>query len=154
MKKIFTLAGILFLFAACNKEKVYKQELSGSWQVYKYLLRNVDQTQQFQNEHNNYLLSFTEGGTFSESYTATQDSLIGGSVVADTVNTNYSGTYSFAQNDQMLVLTNTVTAYKLQDTVYVPYTYTLTRKYTIFNLTSNHVQLRNDTSQLYLVKQQ
>jgi hypothetical protein len=154
MKKLLLLASILVVFAGCNKEKQYKQDLAGTWLCYKYLLNNIDQTIQFQNGHPGYYISFTSSGTFQEYYTTTSDTLINGVLVADTVNYPLPGTYSFANNDQVLVLDQMVPAYKYVDTAYVYAPYNLERRYTIFNLTSNHVQLRNDTSQLYLAKKQ
>ena len=152
MKKIISLLLIVLVAAGCNKEKIYKADLAGNWTVYKYLLYNVDQTQQFQNQHPGFNITFTSGGQFTEYYTTTVDTIINGNLVADTVNASVPGTYSFANNDEMLVLTNTYTAYRLVDTTYVPYTATNVQQYTIFNLTANHVQLRTDTSQLYMTK--
>ncbi|MDB5281582.1 MAG: hypothetical protein JWO06_657 [Bacteroidota bacterium] len=152
MKKILSLLMIVVLVAGCNKEKTYKADLAGTWNVYKYLLYNVDQTQQFQNQHAGYYITFTADNKFTEYYTTTFDTVINGNLTADTVTTPIAGTYTFTNNDEMIVLDNTVTAYNLVDTVYVPYTYTNERKYTIFNLTADHVQLRNDSSQLYMSK--
>ncbi|MCW5907987.1 MAG: hypothetical protein KIS94_09025 [Chitinophagales bacterium] len=135
MKRLFPVMLLLLIAAGCGKEKIYKENLNGEWNVYKYLLHNVDRTVLFQGLYPNYKLTFTESGTFSEFYTN-----------PDTVVNN--GTYSFTDNDEKILLVHT--AYNLVDTLLVPYE--VKRKYTIFNLTRDHVQLRNDSSQLYLEK--
>ena len=140
MKKVFVAFMVVLIVAGCNKEKIYKENLNGVWGVYKYLLHNVDKSQQFQNEHPNYTITFTEDGKFTE-FETNPDS------------TYVNGTYSFADNDEKIVLQhvyNTFTIDTAGDTTFVPHT--LTREYTIFNLTKDHVQLRNDTSQLYMNK--
>ena len=149
MKKIVTLLLLTAIFAGCNKEKIYKENLNGVWQVYKYLLYNVDKTQQFQNQHPNYTISFTEAGAFTEFLTNPDSTYI-------------NGTYSFTDNDEKIVLTHIdytfttdtswidTVSYNI-DTTFIPHT--VVRPYTIFNLTKDHVQLRNDTSQLYLNKE-
>ena len=142
MKKIISLVVIAVLAVGCNKEKIYKENLNGVWHVYKYLLRNVDKTQQFQNLHPNYSITFTESGSFTE-FDVNPDTTI------------VMGTYSFADNDQKLVLENNYYTYvtdSVGDTVST-ITHTVVRPYTIFNLTKDHVQLRNDTSQLYMNKE-
>ena len=142
MKKIISLILVLVLVAGCNKEKIYKENLNGVWQVYKYLLRNVDKTLQFQNQHPNYTITFTESGEFTEFMTQNPDTLI------------VTGTYSFADNDEKIVLHHTYFSYVIDsvgDTV-SQISHIVERPYTIFNLTKDHVQLRNDTSQLYLNK--
>jgi hypothetical protein len=148
MKKIATLLVFLAVVAGCNKEKIYKQNLDGVWKVYKYLLNNTDRTQQFQNQHPNYTITFTEGGAFTEFMTNPDSTYV-------------TGTYSFADNDEKIVLTNPYYTYAT-DTMWMDsvnymidtttFTHSFTREYTIFNLTKDHVQLRNDTSQLYLNK--
>lgn len=141
MKKVIILFAIVVFIAGCNKEKIYKDDLQGVWTVYKYLLYNVDQTATFKTQHPNYSITFTNDGKFTE-FVTTPDS------------TYINGTYSFANNDEMIVLDNTYYTFTIDtagDTTKIPHT--LERKYTIFNLTKNHVQLRNDTSQLYMSKQ-
>jgi hypothetical protein len=141
MKKILTLVLLAAVFTGCNKEKIYKENLNGVWQVYKYLLYNVDKTQHFQNQHPNYTLTFTEAGAFTE-FLTTPDS------------TFVTGTYFFTDNDEKIVLQHTYYSYvtdSIGDTIStVPHI--VERPYTMFNLTKDHVQLRNDTSQLYLNK--
>ena len=144
MKKLFSLVLIILVVAGCNKEKIYKENLEGVWQVYKYLLNNTDKTVQFQNENPNYTITFTQDGKFSELR-----------VNPDSVYVN--GSYSFADNDEKIVLDHTYFTYTITvDTNGLPDTLTVShpveRKYTIFNLTRDHVQLRNDTSQLYMNK--
>ena len=139
-KIILSLLVIIVVIAGCNKEKIYKDNLNGVWQVYKYLLYNVDKTQTFQNQHPNYTISFTSDGKFTE-FLTNPDSMY------------VSGTYSFTDNDEKIVLTNTYNTFTFDsvgDTIY--HAHDLTRAYTIFNLTKDHVQLRNDTSQLYMNK--
>jgi len=139
-KKIFSLLVVILVIAGCNKEKIYKENLAGVWGVYKYLLNNTDKTTQFKAEHPNYSITFTNDGQFTE-FLTNPDS------------TYTSGTYSFTDNDEKILLENTYNTFVLDsigDTIYTPRN--LKREYTIFNLTKDHVQLRNDTSQLYLDK--
>lgn len=153
MKKSLLILLIIMVVAGCNKEKIYKENLNGVWQVYKYLLYNVDKTQQFQNQHPNYTITFTSDGKFTEFLTNPDTNIV-------------NGTYSFADNDEKIVLTNPYFTFRTDtfmhiDTVLVDTTFvidtirishTSVRSYTIFNLTKDHVQLRNDTSQLYMNK--
>ena len=139
-KKLFALLLVLVVIAGCNKEKIYKDNLKGVWEVYKYLLNNTDKTLQFQNQHPNYTITFTDDGKFTE-FLTNPDSVF------------VNGTYSFADNDEKIVLENIYNTFTLDtagDTIFVPHT--ITRDYTIFNLTKDHVQLRNDTSQRYMSK--
>lgn len=150
MKKIYALLLILLVAAGCNKEKIYKDNLNGLWEVYKYILNNTDKTTQFKAEHPNYTIAFTSDGQFTETQSSVDTTIV-------------SGTYAFEDNDEKIVLTNPYYTYSVNtwvdtafvthyDTITIPHT--LTRKYTIFNLTKDHVQLRNDTSQLYMDKPQ
>ncbi len=124
---------VLAVAAGCNKEKIYKQNLEGEWNVYKYLFYNTDKTAAFQAQFPNYAITFTDAGTFSEFYT-NPDSV------------NITGTYAFEDNLEKIVLENQYL--DLSDST----TKTRKREFTIFNLTKTHVQLRNDSSQLYLSK--
>jgi len=141
MKKIISLLLIIIVVAGCNKEKVYKENLNGVWQVYKYLLNNTDKTQQFQNQHPNYTITFTDAGAYTEFLTNPDSTYV-------------TGTYAFTDNDEKIVLQSTYYTYvtdSIGDTIStVPHI--VERPYTIFNLTKDHVQLRNDTSQLYMNK--
>lgn len=132
MKKLFAALMLLVFIAGCSKEKIYKENLNGEWSVYKYLLYNVDRTTLFNTNNPDYKITFTDAGAFTESTTA------------DTV----TGTYSFIDNDEKILLTHTTFVWV--DTVEVPKE--VKREYTIFNLTKDHVQLRNDSSQLYMEK--
>lgn len=136
MKKLLPLLVIALALVACNKEATYKKALDGTWEAYKYVFRNADRTTQFKSDYPGYSITFTEAGTFSESYVSGPDS-----VRAD-------GTYAFSGNTTKITLTST--GYKLVDTTLVPYD--VKRVYSIFNLTASHVQLRNDSSELYLRK--
>ncbi len=150
MKKIYALLLIVLAVASCNKEKVYKENLNGVWVVYKYMFDNTDKTTTFQAQHPNYTITFTSDGKFTEFLTNPDTTIV-------------AGTYSFADNDEKIVLTNTyntISVYTYTDTLSVVHNdttllpHTLNRKYTIFNLTKDHVQLRNDTSQLFMNKPQ
>lgn len=143
MKKIVLLLAVLVVIAGCNKEKVYKENLNGVWEVYKYLLYNVDKTASFQNQNPNYTITFTEDGKFTEFLTD-----------PDSVYVN--GTYGFADNDEKIVLTHTdysnFSIDTLGDTTFVPEV--IEREFTIFNLTRTHVQLLTDSSQRYMNKKE
>jgi hypothetical protein len=149
MKKIVSILLIIVMIAGCSKEKIYKENLAGVWNVYKYLLNNTDKTAQFQNQHGkDYSIAFTNGGAFTE-FTSTPDTTI------------ITGTYSFEDNDEKLVLNHFHYTYTT-DSIWtdsvtfhidsIAFPHPVIRKYTIFNLTKDHVQLRNDTSQLYMNK--
>ena len=141
MKKWLALLLIAGTIAGCNKEKIYKADLTGEWTVYKYLLNNTDKTPQFQNQHPNYTITFTDGGQFTE-FMTNPDS------------TYTYCNYSFTNNDEKIVLENIYYTYltdSIGDTIST-FPHPVDRPYTIFNLTSDHVQLRNDTSQLYMNK--
>jgi hypothetical protein len=141
MKKLAALLLIIVVIAGCNKEKIYKENLEGIWRVYKYLYRNTDKTQQFQNQYPNYTITFTSGGAYTEFFTNPDSTYI-------------MGTYSFADNEEKLVLTNTFYTYvtdSIGDTIAtVPHE--INREYTIRNLMRDHVELLTDTSHLYLRK--
>ncbi len=148
MKKIYALLVIVLAVASCNKETIYKENLNGIWEVYKYILNNTDKTTQFKATHPNYTITFTSDGKFTEFLTYPDSTYV-------------NGTYSFSDNDERIVLTNnynTMSVNTYTDTLMVVHndtiltSHTLIRKYTIFNLTKDHVQLRNDTSQLYMDK--
>lgn len=153
MKKMISLLLIIIVVAGCNKEKIYKENLEGTWQVYKYLLYNVDKTQYFHTQRPNYSISFTSSGAFTETVINN---------VPDT--TAVTGTYSFEDNDEKIVLSHFNLTYRADSigldtmgyTIYdtVEIRTEVLRKYTIFNLTRDHVQLRNDTSQLYMNKKE
>lgn len=136
MKKLFPLFVLLAVIAGCSKEKIYKENLNGEWSVYKYLLHNVDRTILFNTNYPGYKITFTDAGQFTETYVGSPDTV-----------TN-AGTYTFTDNDEKILLTHT--AYTMVDTVLVPSI--VEREYTIFNLTKDHVQLRSDSSQLYMEK--
>lgn len=136
MNKLFPLLMLLVVIAGCSKEKIYKENLNGEWSVYKYLLHNVDRTTLFKATYPDYKLVCTDGGQFTETYQGSPDSV-----------TN-TGTYAFIDNDEKIVLTHTT--YVMVDTVLVPKV--VEREFTIFNLTKDHVQLRDDSSQLYMEK--
>jgi hypothetical protein len=79
----------------------------------------------------NYYITFTDAGQYTEFYINPDSTFV-------------TGTYSFDDNDEKIILENTYL--DPIDSV----NKTIKRKYTIFNLTRDHVQLRNDTSQLYM----
>lgn len=139
-KKVIMWLIVLVAAAGCNKEKIYKENLEGIWNVYKYLLNNNDKTTTFNSQYPGYTITFTKDGNFTEFYVNPDSTYI-------------NGTYAFADNDEKIVLTssyNTFTLDSLGDTTYTAHN--VDRSYTIFNLTRDHVQLRNDSSQLYMEK--
>ncbi|MBP6731282.1 MAG: lipocalin-like domain-containing protein [Chitinophagales bacterium] len=142
-KKLLSLLVVLVVIAGCNKEKTYKDNLNGTWEVYKYLLNNADKTSTFKAQHPGYKISFTNDGKFTELVTNPDSMFV-------------YGTYSFTENDEKIRLENVYNTYRVDttnganDTIVIPNT--VKRDYTIFNLTKDHVQLRNDTSQLYMNK--
>ncbi|MFN8297617.1 MAG: DUF5004 domain-containing protein [Chitinophagales bacterium] len=135
MKKLLAAMLIVVLATGCNKEKVYKENLEGEWNVYKYLLGPADKTSLFNSKYPGYIITFTADGSFTENYNN-----------PDTVKVN--GTYSFAENDEKLVLVN-----DYLDPVDST-TKTYRREFTIFNLTRDHVQLRTDSSEMFMRKKE
>lgn len=136
MKKTLLAALALITLAACNKDKIKKEDLVGIWDCYKYLLHNIDRTDVFLAQHPGYYIQFGEDGKFVESSVAaiTVDSLGN----PDTTFTMVTGDWSFADNEKLI----------LTDTIFDE------RELTIFNLQTDHVQLRSDSSQYYLVKRE
>ena len=150
MKKLLPVLLLLIVAAiGCNKEKVYTDNLQGEWNVYKYLLYNVDRSSLFANANPGYSITF-DGSNFIESTVL--------ATAPDTIRNSVNGTFTFDDNDEKLVLNYVGTRYtpvtdtsgNVVDSIAVPYAYK--REYTIFNLTKDHVQLRNDSSQLYMRK--
>lgn len=149
MKKLLPVLLLLVIAAGCNKEKIITDNLNGEWEVYKYLLYNVDRTNLYNTQYPGYRITFS-GTSFTETY---------GSV--DTTSndtTTITGTYAFADNDEKLVFTHINYSYtpildtagNVIDSTEIPTT--VEREYTIFNSTKDHIQLRNDSSQLYMRK--
>lgn len=137
MKKFVSLALLLVVFAGCNKEKRYENDLNGTWTIYKYLLNNIDQTNQYLAQHQNYTITFTNSGQFTESYSF------------DSVPTVKHGTYHFINYYQGIALV---------DTLYIPIDSTVydslyERDYTLFDLTKASVQLRDSADDFYLQKE-
>lgn len=151
MKKIsgVVLIAVLILVAGCNKDKMYTTDLTGTWHVYKYLYRNVDETAQYLAANQGYSITFSSNGQFTEEDSVIHDTTIGGVVYpVVTYNNVNKGTWAFANKYVNLLLTDTT--YVLHDTVLVP---SLTvRTYTIFDLTGASVQLNTDTTQVYYAK--
>jgi hypothetical protein len=127
MKKVLTILFVVFFAASCNKEKTMKASLEGQWNVYKYLQYNIDRTTDFLARHPQFYITFSGDGKFVESFLPT----------GDTIPTIAAGTWAFTENLDKIELVDTING---------------NRFYTVFNLTDNHVQLRNDTSQLYMRK--
>lgn len=144
MKKLLPVLLLLVMAAGCNKEKIYTDNLQGDWEVYKYLLYNVDRTTLYNTQYPGYKITFS-GSNFTETY-GTPDT------------TTITGSYVFEDNDEKIVLSYitytytpvTDTSGNVVDSIEVPHN--KKREYTIFNLTKDHVQLRNDSSQLYMRK--
>jgi hypothetical protein len=152
MKKIISLVviALVLVIAGCNKDKLYVKDLTGTWHVYKFLFKNVDETAQWLAANPYYTITFTSDGKFVEKNNATvHDTVIGGVTYADTVYASTtSGTYSFSNHYVNLILTDST--YVLMDTVLVPTL--INRTYTIFDLSGSNVQLDTDTTEFYLAK--
>jgi hypothetical protein len=101
----------------------------GKWQVYKYLLNNVDQTARFMQQYTNYNISFTAPGAFSETYLPNGNT-------PEVIN---NGNYHFLNNNTVI---------ELDDSLQVP----TGRQYTMFDLSSTNMQFVNDTSRLFMSK--
>lgn len=136
MKKLFSVLVIILSAAGCHKQQNLQKDLTGTWHVYKYILHNADETQQFQQQYGNYTITFT-GSTFTRTVTS-----------PDTVAIN--GSYQFADNNEQLLLNYTSSA--VIDSVNV--TTTNQEQYTLFDVTSVSMELFTDSSILYLDKNQ
>ena len=155
MKKTIGLAvvALLVVISACNKDKLFTKDLTGTWHIYKYLFRNVDETAQFlsitDTAYYGYTITFTSDGKFTEKHISYITPVtIGGNTYNDTTFYPNSGTWAFDNKDNYLVLTDTRLV--LQDTIVVPVP--RIRTYTIFDLTGSSVQLDTDTTQIYYQK--
>jgi hypothetical protein len=133
MKKVIALLAILIVVAGCNKSKDYEKDIKGTWKVYKYTLHGGDRTSQYKD----YNIFFGDNNSYVNFQVATDTSYaIGG------------GGYHFEDDGNKLILTDTTLMQV--DTVWVPHVTSQT--YSVFNLTSVHVQLRTDSSELYMSK--
>lgn len=151
MKKIlgFVVVALIIVVAGCNKDKLYSKDLTGTWHIYKYLYKNVDETNQYLTANAGYTITFTSDGKFVEKSASVHDTVIGGVIYPDTTYSGVNaGTWAFANKDIELVLTDSTLV--LRDTVLVPTT--RSRTYTIFDLTGSSVQLDTDTTQVYYAK--
>jgi len=151
MKKIlgFVLVALVIVVAGCNKDKLYTKDLTGTWHIYKYLFKNVDETNQYLAANPGYTIAFTSDGKFVEQNTSIHDTVIGGVVYQDTTYSGVNaGTWKFANKDINLLLTDSVSAFVDTAVVRVP----RVRTYTIFDLTGSSVQLDTDTTQVYYAK--
>ena len=151
MKKIsgIVVLAVLLVLAACNKDKLFTKDITGTWHVYKYLYKNVDETAQYLTANAGYQITFTSNGKFLEEYGTLHDTTINGVPYQDTTFSGLdAGTWAFANNYNNLILTDSTLV--LNDTVLVPTT--RVRTYTIFDLTGSSVQLDTDTTQVYFAK--
>lgn len=151
MKKIsgIVVVALLVVLAACNKDKLFTQDLTGTWHIYKFLYKNVDETAQFLAANAGYTITFTSDHKFVEKFASVHDTTINGVVYPDTTYSGLnSGTWAFANKDINLVLTDSTLV--LHDTILVPTV--RIRTYTIFDLTGASVQLDTDTTQAYYQK--
>lgn len=136
MRKTLPALLAVIILAACNKDKIKKEDLVGLWDCYKYLHRNIDRTDDFKAQNPGYYIRFDESGTFEES--AIADITVDPQGNPDTTFAVVTGNWEFADNEKLI----------LTDSVFTK------RTYSIFNLQTDHVQLRSDTAQYYLVKRE
>ncbi|MFN4123052.1 MAG: hypothetical protein ACK4GL_07080 [Flavobacteriales bacterium] len=69
MKKILFLTTItLLLFNACSRENTYKKRISKTWKMEEYRVNGDNKTTDFNTVFQNYSITFTESGTFSENW--------------------------------------------------------------------------------------
>jgi len=134
--RIFFVVILLVVLASCNPRKALQQDLTGSWQVYKYNLHGADATYLFDSLHPGYTITFTNNGQFVETDT---------SGAAVTLN---AGTYTFKNDNQVLALMDSVAV--VIDSVTV--TTIGERDYILFDLNKQTVQLLTDTSDTYMSK--
>jgi hypothetical protein len=134
---------------------MFSKDLTGTWHIYKYLYKNVDETSQFlsitDTSYYGYTITFTSGGQYTEKHISYITPVtINGNTYNDTIFNPHSGTWAFANNYNNLVLSDSVQVLNAVDTtlVYIP----RQRTYTIFDLTGASVQLDTDTTQFYLAK--
>jgi hypothetical protein len=134
MKKVFILLGFITIIAGCTKTSTLDQQaITGNWVLYKYVLRNADQTNMFETMYPGYSITFLASGAF---------------VITDTTGFAKGGTYHFTSNYQKIALDDTMPVFV--DSILVDSI--VEQQYSIFNLSSVSLQLRNDSSELYLEK--
>lgn len=131
---LFFLSAILVLSACKSRDEIKTEDLAGRWEAYRYFAYNTDRTTKFFQDRPGWFIEFNASGSFREAYI---DSLfINGSGQSDTQFATINGNWALADNEKLT----------LTDSVFVK------RTLTIFNLQSDHVQLRSDTNQYYLIK--
>jgi hypothetical protein len=153
MKKIISLVviALVLVIASCNKDKQYTKDITGTWTVYKYLYKNVDETAQWMQANPNWNITFNANGTFvlKDNGTVHQDTVVNGNPLYDTTYaTTTTGTYAFANHYINLVLTDS--SFAVVDSALV--TVLVNQTYTIFDLSGANVELSTDTTQFYMVK--
>ena len=128
------VASVLLLAACQSRDEIKTEDLTGRWEAYRYFAFNTDRTSTFFQNKPGWYIAFDAAGTFREAYI--ESLFINGSGQSDTQFNLISGTWSLAENEK-LILTDSIN---------------IRRTLTIFNLQSDHVQLRSDTNQYYLIK--
>ena len=131
MKRFFAVLVVIVLLAGCSQTVQYTNDLTGKWIIYKLIMNNTDVTSRDQDSIKNYSITFTPDGHYVEQ-NAVPNSM---GVVTDT--TYQIGTWAFQNSLEYLVLTDTAMN---------------VRTYTIFNLQSNHVELKRNGEDRYMRK--
>ena len=68
MKKALVVIICIALLSACSKSTQYTQDLTGTWNIYKLTYNNVQDNQYLHDSLNNYSITFTSGGQYTETY--------------------------------------------------------------------------------------
>jgi hypothetical protein len=127
MKKTILFLAVIFFIGSCSQEKKLKDNLTGTWYIYKLLVNGIEKTNvsPFVDTLRNYTIEFTEGGDFIERNVFPPDSV------------SNAGKWAFEDNNEKLSLTDSANG---------------KRVFTIFNLEGNHVELRASGRNRYLRK--
>ncbi len=117
-----------FIISSCNKIESYPKRIIGGWILNKYVVDSDIQTEVFKSNKKNYVISFFEDKSFTETYVDTNNALIA-----------QMGMYTFNEKSDSLIT----------------YTQTDTIKYGITSINSNALNLKivetvNNTQLTYL----
>ena len=127
MKKLAVIVVALLALASCKDDVKLNDNIQGEWYIYKLIRDNIDKTNLLQDTLKNYRITFS-GNNYTEQ-----------NIFNTTDTARISGIWEFQDNLATLSMTDTINK---------------TRKFTIFNLEGNHVELRRNGENRYMRKTQ
>ena len=132
MKKALVVVISVILLSACSKSTQYTQDLTGTWNIYKFTYFNVEDDGYLHDSLGNYAITYTSNGHYVETYVKYPNN------IPDSV-TNV-GTWQFQNSYGQLLMVDSASS--IRDT------------FTIFDLTGNSVELLADGYNRYMRKAQ